>query len=69
MRSAAFVLLVLLCLLPGCAGIPTSLNSVATSFEPSCERLLSGSTALLSDFDLASCPVVSGHSSTQTCAH
>ena len=75
MRSAAFVLLCLLhcsvalwrcVLLHGCAGVPTSLNSVATSFEASCERLLSGSTALLSDFDLASCLVVSGHSSTQT---
>ena len=69
MRSAASVLLVLLCLLHGCAGVPASLNSVATSFQASCERLLSGSTAILSDSDLASCLVVSGHSSTQTCAH
>ena len=51
---------VLLCLLHGCAGVPTSLNSVATSLDASCGRLLSGSTALLSDFDLASCLVVSG---------
>ena len=43
----------LLCLLHGCgAGVSTSLNSVETSFEVSCERLLS-STALLSDFDPA----------------
>ena len=33
---------VLLCLLHGCAGVPTSLNSVATSFEASCERLPCG---------------------------
>ena len=51
------------------AGVSTSLISVATSFEASRERLLSGSTALLSNFDLASCLVVSGHYSTQTCAH
>ena len=30
---------VLLCLLHGCAGVNTSLNSVATSFEASCEGL------------------------------
>ena len=42
LRSAAIVLLVLLCLLHGCAGVPTSLNSVATSFEASCERLPCG---------------------------
>ena len=29
----------LLCLLHGCAGVRTSLDSVATSFEASCERL------------------------------
>ena len=31
-----------LSLLHGCAGVPTSLNSVATSFEASCERLPCG---------------------------
>ena len=33
---------VLLCLLHGCAGVPTSLNSVTTSFEASCEGLPCG---------------------------
>ena len=57
LRSAAIVLLVLLCLLcavallcavvllcllHGCAGVSTSLNSVATSFEASCDRLPCG---------------------------
>ena len=32
----------LLCHLHGCAGVPTSLTSVATSFEASCERLPCG---------------------------
>ena len=60
LRSAAIVLLVLLCLLHGCAvvslarlcGVPTRQNSVTNSFEASCERLLSGSTAVVFDFDL-----------------
>ena len=33
-------------------GVPTRQNSVTTSFEASCERLLSGSTAVVFDFDL-----------------
>ena len=42
MRSTALVLLVLLCILHCCAGVTTSLKSVATSFEQSCERLPCG---------------------------
>ena len=37
-HTALLCAVVLLCLLHGCAGVPTSLNSVATSFEASCER-------------------------------
>ena len=51
------------------AAFPTLLNFVATSGEALSECLNSGSAALLFDFDLASCLVVSGHFSTQTCAH
>ena len=50
------------------AGVPTLVNSAtSSSCEGSSERLFSGSATLLSDFDLASCLVVSGHASTQTC--
>ena len=38
-------------------------SATSSSCEGSSERLFSGSAALLSDFDLASCLVVSGHAS------
>ena len=70
LRSAATARLILTAPFLHCTrALPTLLNSAYASCEASSERLLSGNVAPLFDFDLASCLVVSGHDSTQTCAH